>query len=78
MRNLTAILASAGSALRDVVEVTIFLTKIADADALTSAYVAYWEGEAMPARTSVVACIHFLRAQVISWPSTLKDLPERC
>jgi enamine deaminase RidA (YjgF/YER057c/UK114 family) len=50
MRNLDAVLTQAQSSLADVVEVTVFLTNILDADDLSSVYKTYW-GELMPART---------------------------
>lgn len=50
MRNLGVILVEAMSSLNDVVEVTVFLTNIADADVLSPAYKTYW-GDLMPART---------------------------
>ncbi|KAH8879249.1 Endoribonuclease L-PSP [Thozetella sp. PMI_491] len=52
MRNLTAVLKQAGSNLESVVEVTIFLTNILDADTLTPVYKSYW-GTLKPARTCV-------------------------
>lgn len=50
MRNLNVILTKAGSSLEDVVDVTVFLTNIDDADRLSEPYKAYW-GDVMPART---------------------------
>ncbi|KAH7374648.1 Endoribonuclease L-PSP/chorismate mutase-like protein [Plectosphaerella cucumerina] len=52
MRNLKQILEKAGSGIEHVVEVSVFLTDIDDADALSPAYVQYW-GDLMPARTCV-------------------------
>ncbi|KAK7215371.1 hypothetical protein V2G26_003374 [Clonostachys chloroleuca] len=52
MRNLGVILVEAMSSLNDVVEVTVFLTNIADADVLSPAYKTYW-GDLMPARTCI-------------------------
>lgn len=50
MRNLDAVLTEAGSSLNDVVEVSMFLTNINDANDLTPAYKTYF-GELKPART---------------------------
>lgn len=50
MRNVEAILKQADSNLESVVEVTIFLTSILDADELSLAYKTYW-GDLKPART---------------------------
>ncbi|KAL6885665.1 Endoribonuclease L-PSP/chorismate mutase-like protein [Trichoderma evansii] len=52
MRNVEAVLKQADSGLESVVEVTIFLTNIADADELSPVYKAYW-GDLKPARTCV-------------------------
>lgn len=52
MRNLKQVLEKAGSGIEHVVEVSVFLTDIDDADVLSPAYVQYW-GELMPARTCV-------------------------
>ncbi|RFU75944.1 endoribonuclease l-psp [Trichoderma arundinaceum] len=52
MRNLDAILKQANSGLESVVEVTVFLTNILDADELSLAYKTYW-GDLKPARTCV-------------------------
>ncbi|EHK50812.1 uncharacterized protein TrAtP1_009177 [Trichoderma atroviride] len=52
MRNVDAILKQAGSSLENVVEVTVFLTNIIDADDLSLAYRTYW-GDLKPARTCV-------------------------
>jgi enamine deaminase RidA (YjgF/YER057c/UK114 family) len=52
MRNLKQILEKAGSGIEHVVEVSVFLTDIDDADSLSPAYVQYW-GDLMPARTYV-------------------------
>lgn len=50
MRNLDAVLTQARSSLTDVVEVSVFLTNILDADDLSPVYKTYW-GQLMPART---------------------------
>jgi enamine deaminase RidA (YjgF/YER057c/UK114 family) len=50
MKNIDTVLKEAGSSLEKVVEVTVFLTKIADADTLTPIYITYW-GDLKPART---------------------------
>ncbi|PNP46512.1 hypothetical protein TGAMA5MH_01970 [Trichoderma gamsii] len=52
MRNVEAILKQAGSSIENVVEVTVFLTNIIDADELSLAYKPYW-GDLKPARTCV-------------------------
>jgi enamine deaminase RidA (YjgF/YER057c/UK114 family) len=50
MRNVGVILKQAGSSLENVVEATVFLTNIIDADDLSLAYKTYW-GDIKPART---------------------------
>lgn len=50
MKNLEAILQQANSGLEGVVEVTVFLTNILDADELSVPYKTYW-GDLKPART---------------------------
>lgn len=50
MRNVGVILKQAGSSLENVVEVTVFLTNIIDADDLSLPYKLYW-GDLKPART---------------------------
>jgi enamine deaminase RidA (YjgF/YER057c/UK114 family) len=50
MRNLSAILARAGSSLESAVDVTVFLDNINNADVLTAPYLEYW-GDIKPART---------------------------
>ncbi|KAL6817647.1 Endoribonuclease L-PSP [Trichoderma camerunense] len=52
MKNLEAILQQANSGLEGVVEVTVFLTNILDADELSVPYKTYW-GDLKPARTCV-------------------------
>ncbi|KAM0470003.1 hypothetical protein ACHAPX_010187 [Trichoderma viride] len=52
MRNVGVILKQAGSSLENVVEATVFLTNIIDADDLSLAYKTYW-GDIKPARTCV-------------------------
>ncbi|KAL7952424.1 Endoribonuclease L-PSP [Trichoderma compactum] len=52
MRNVGAILRQANSSLENVIEVTIFVTNILDADELSAPYKTYW-GDLKPARTSV-------------------------
>ncbi|KAK4504195.1 hypothetical protein PRZ48_005111 [Zasmidium cellare] len=52
MRNLDAVLTEGGSSLNDVVEVSVFLTSIEDANDLTPEYIKYF-GEPKPARTAV-------------------------
>ena len=56
MRNLDAVLTEGGSSLNDVVEVSVFLTNIEDANDLTPEYIKYF-GDLKPART-YVACIY--------------------
>jgi enamine deaminase RidA (YjgF/YER057c/UK114 family) len=52
MRNLTAVLERAGSNIESVVDVTVFLDDIDNADLLTPAYLEYW-GDVKPARAYV-------------------------
>ena len=76
MRNLNAVLTKAGSSLNDVVEVSVFLTDIADADELSPVYKTYW-GDLMPARTYVLYLIQSTYLELTCFPScvAVKELP---
>jgi enamine deaminase RidA (YjgF/YER057c/UK114 family) len=52
LRNLDAILSAAGARREDVVRITVFLTDMADRDAVAAARVEYF-GEHRPAATLV-------------------------
>lgn len=52
IRNLTAVLSAAGSAIENVVKVNVFLTTMQNFAAMNEAYKQYW-GEIKPGRTCV-------------------------
>ena len=52
MQNLTAVLAEADAAWKDVVKTTVFLHDMADFPAMNTVY-ARWLGDARPARSTV-------------------------
>lgn len=52
--NLDAVVRAAGSSLEDLVKVTVYLTDLGDAPAMNEAYVGFFAGRPLPARTTVV------------------------
>ncbi|CAK7216733.1 hypothetical protein SCUCBS95973_002906 [Sporothrix curviconia] len=54
-RNLSAVLAAAGSSLNDVVKMNVYLLNMADFDAMNSVYGQYFDEEKKPARTCIIA-----------------------
>jgi len=52
IKNLTAVLAAAGSSINDVAKVNIFLADMGDFDKMNEVYKMYW-GDEKPARTCV-------------------------
>jgi len=52
IKNLTAVLAAAGSSIKDVAKVNIFLADMANFDKMNEVYMQYW-GDEKPARTCV-------------------------
>lgn len=56
MHDLAVVLGKAGSALSDVVKVTVYLTDAADFDAFNSTYAKYFN-DPLPARIGVVAAL---------------------
>ena len=73
--NIRRILQAAGADLSDVVQVTTFLTDMADFDGYNAAYTDYFSAQSGPARTTVaVAALPHpdlaVEIQVIAWAST--------
>jgi 2-iminobutanoate/2-iminopropanoate deaminase len=56
LRNIQAVLRAAGADLKDVVKVTVFLARIADAKAMNEVYAEFFANDP-PARTTVGATL---------------------
>lgn len=57
LRNIAAILEAAGSSMKDVVKVTVFLKNMSDFQAMDSTYKAYFPTDP-PARTTVQSVLY--------------------
>lgn len=55
MKNMKAALDAAGSSLKEVVKVNVFLTDIKNFAVMNEIYATYWEGGNYPARTTIEA-----------------------
>ena len=53
LENVKAVLAASGASLNEVVRVGVFITTPDDFAAMNEAYQQFWDGEALPARTTV-------------------------
>jgi 2-iminobutanoate/2-iminopropanoate deaminase len=57
LKNIAAVLEAAGSSLKDVVKVTVFMKNISDFEAMDSVYKTYFPTDP-PARTTVQAVLY--------------------
>lgn len=53
LRNLEAVLKSAGSSLNQVIKTTVFLVRMSDFQAMNTVYASYFSSDIMPARSTV-------------------------
>jgi 2-iminobutanoate/2-iminopropanoate deaminase len=75
LENIRAILEAAGSSLRDVVRVGVFLSDIQDFDAMNEVYREFFP-EAPPARTTVAVQLPKIKVE-IDCIARMRKLPKR-